>query len=326
MSVLSGCVAAAPKLQTIAVSAGEAEVEGQFQRQLVLEQRFLDNHRLDTIRFRLGRAAVSFCPGKTRPDYGFAVANQYSFGDRDRYLATNAYGYADRLRVLHVIKGSPAYAAGLRSGDYVLSVNGEAVPSGPGAEAGYKSAVDGGAHVTLTIETPANAAAQTGPARRTVSLASVPVCKFDIDLTESNKVGAYAMAGGITVTKGMLWFAQGDELAFVVAHELIHVVRHHRRMIGKFGVDQKQVEAEADYLGLYVMARAGYEIGTASRFWRRIAAYFPNMRDDGRTHPTTSYRFVAMRKAIAEINAKIVAGSTLEPGSVGRLADANNGR
>ena len=326
LSLLSGCVSAAPKLRTVAVSAGEAEVEGQFQRQLVLEQRFLDNHRLETIRFRLGKAAVGFCPGKIKPEFGLAVANKHSFGHGDRHLATRAYGFGDRLRVLHVIKGTPAYNAGVRSGDYLLSVNGETIPSGQQAEAGYKSAADSGdRRMTLTVETPATSDARTGAGRKKMTLASVPVCKFDIELTESHKVGAYAMAGGITVTKGMLWFAQGDEIAFVVAHELIHVVRKHRRMMGKFGVQQKQVEAEADYLGLYVMARAGYEIGTASRFWRRIAAYFPNMRGTGRTHPTPSYRFVAMRKTIAEINAKIVAGNALVPGSAGRLADANSG-
>lgn len=321
LSLLSGCASAAPNLRTIAVSPGEAEVESYFQNQLVLEQRFLDNHRLETIRFNLGRAAVGFCPGRSRPDFGMAVANKYSFGHGERQLASRFYGFNDRLRVLHVIKGSPAYNSGVRSGDYILNVNGETMPSGPNAEASYKSAIDtNDARMTMTIETPTSSDSRMAPGRKNVNLAGVRTCKFDIELTESHKVGAFAMAGGITITKGMLWFAQGDELAFVISHELVHVVRKHRRMIGKYGVQQKQVEAEADYLGLYIMARAGYEIGLASRFWRRIAAYFPAMRGNGRTHPTTSYRFVAMRKTISEINRKIVAGRPLMPGAGDRLA------
>ncbi len=327
LSLLSGCGSATPRLQTIAVPVGAAEVGGHFARQLVLEQRLLDNHRLETIRFRLGRAAVGFCPGRTRPEFGFAVADQYSFGRADRRLATSAYGFDDRLRVLYVINDSPAYDAGLRSGDYILRVNGRTIPSGPGAKAGYKSAVNGDDfRMTLTVETPATSDVRTGPGRKNVTLAAVAACRVDVELIDSHMVGAFAMAGRITVTKGMLWFARGDELSFVIAHELIHVIRGHRRMIGRFGVQQKQVEAEADYLGLYVMARAGYEIGIVPRFWRRYAAYFPNLGGNGRTHRTTSNRIIAMRRAISEINARIVVGSARVPGSTVSLADASSGR
>lgn len=327
MIVLSGCVTAAPKLRTIAVSAGEAEVENHFQRQLVLEQSFLDEHRLETIRFNVGRSAVAFCPNRIQYEFGFAVANKHSFGMRERRMATRVYGFSDRLRVLHVIKDSPAYNAGLRSGDVILRVNGTPVPTGSSAEPAYRLAAEknGGARVTLVIEPAGSSDGATALAPREVRLAAVRTCRFDIELTQSQRVGAYAMGGGITITKGMLWFARGDELAFVVAHELVHVIREHRRMMGKFGVRQRDVEAEADYMGLYIMARAGYEIGTASRFWRRIAAYFPRFGGSGRTHPSTSYRFVAMRKTVAEINAKIVAGAALVPGADARLADATPG-
>lgn len=331
LSLLPGFVSAAPNLQTVAISTGDAKVGRQFDPRPGLGQRFLDNHRLDTIRFRLGTAALDLCPGKTRQAFGFKVANKHSFGYYDRGEATNAYGFGDRLRVLHVIKGSPAYHAGLRSGDYILSVNGETIPPGAGAKAGFKSAVNSDrSRMTLTVEPPAKSGATsvagTGTGRKNVTLAAVPACRFGIELTGSHKVGAYTRAHGISVTRGMLRFAQGDELSFVIAHELIHVLRKHARMMKKFGVKQKQVEAEADYFGLYVMARAGYEIGVTSRFWRRIAAAFPNMRGNGRTHPTTSNRIVAMRNAITEINAKIVAGSALVPDSAVSLADAGGVR
>lgn len=321
---VSGCVSAAPKLRTISVSAGEAEVEGDFQRQLVLEQQFLDNHLLETLRFNIGHAAVAFCPGRTRPEYGFAVANKYSFDGSERALAVSGYGFGERLRVLHVIRNTPAYKAGLRSGDYIVEANGETIPTGASAKAAFRSA-SSGSGLNLVIETPARSDSKMARGRKNVSLAAVETCRFDVELTESHKVGAYAMAGGITITKGMMWFAQGDELAFVLSHELVHVIRKHARMIGKYGVKQKDVEAEADYMGLYIMARAGYEIGTASKFWRRIAAYFPRMRGSGRTHPQTSYRFVAMEKTMNEINSKIVAGRPLLPGSDRRLADASAG-
>ena len=106
--LLAGCATATPKLAGMAVSPGEAAVENAFQRALVLEQQFLDEHRLQTIRFRIGRGAAPFCAGRTRWSYGFAVANQYSFAAAERRIAREAYGFGDRLRVLHVIRNSPA--------------------------------------------------------------------------------------------------------------------------------------------------------------------------------------------------------------------------
>ncbi len=330
LAVLSGCAVNAPRLQTIAVSAGEAEIEGNYQRQLTLHQRFLDQHRLETIRFRVGYAAAEFCASRRQKEFGFAVANKHSFAPRRRRMASKGYGFRDRLRVLYVIKGSPAYNAGLRSGDYIVGVNGARIPTGPGAEAAYREAADpnSATQMTLTVEplkpsgktAAAGRLGLTGQSRRVVKLTAVTICRFDIEMTESNRVGAFAMGGGVTITKGMMWFARGDELAFVVAHELVHVIREHQRLIGRFGVRQKDVESEADYMGLYIMARAGYEIGTAAEFWRRIAAYFPGFGGSGRTHPSTSRRFVAMQKTMAEINAKIVAGTALVPGAVSAVA------
>jgi hypothetical protein len=313
---LSSCASAAPSLRTVNVSPGEAAAESQFQRQLVLEQHFANDHRVQSIRFRLGRGALPFCTDNTKWTFGLAVANQYSFGPSDQSLARRSFGFRERLRILYVIPGSPAHEAGLQSGDYIARVNGATIQPGADAKSRYLSAADwrSGQPIELVID-------RNGLKKTT--LTPVQACDFKIKMTQSQRVAALARKDGILVSKGMLWFAGEHELAFVIAHELVHLMRNHLRMIGKFGVSQKEVEAEADYIGLYVMARSGYKISHAPRFWRRMAANFPRMQGPARTHPATSYRFVAMRNAVTEINGKLASGQALMPGSQPKLARAD---
>ena len=46
----------------------------------------------------------------------------------------------------------------------------------------------------------------------------------------------------------------------------------------------QEFELEADYIGLYIMARAGYSTDHAANFWRKMAARSPWKRLIG-THP-----------------------------------------
>jgi predicted Zn-dependent protease len=71
-------------------------------------------------------------------------------------------------------------------------------------------------------------------------------------------------------------------------------------------------EKQADYVGLYFMARARYDITAAEAFWRRLnettRATAVNV-----THPTGEARLGALQAAIAEIKAKQKAKKPLEP-------------
>jgi len=72
-------------------------------------------------------------------------------------------------------------------------------------------------------------------------------------------------------------------------------------------------ESEADYVGLYYTARAGYDIHNVPDLWRRMAVENPGAITMGNTHPSTSQRFVALEAAAAEIEAKRKDGRALQP-------------
>ncbi len=296
----------------VTISAGEVAVESAFQRQLVVEQRILDRARLETLQFRLMRGAVDFCRGRTRPYYGLFVATDESFSARMRGPARKAFGLDGRLKVLYVVDGAPAARAGLPAGAIITAVDGVALPRGVAGAQAFKAALRraGGRPLRLTL-------AGAGP--RSVTIAPVETCDLDVAVSQRRSLNAYAIGKRIIVTREMMWFARDDELALVIAHELAHhVLRHAERAVP--GANFKEIEAEADYVGLYLMARAGYAITEAPRFWRRIAANFPASIGAAATHPATAYRYLVMQKTVREINAKIAAGLPLTPNLVRTLA------
>ncbi|MFZ0622115.1 MAG: M48 family metalloprotease [Pseudolabrys sp.] len=63
-------------------------------------------------------------------------------------------------------------------------------------------------------------------------------------------------------------------------------------------------EREADYVGAYYAARAGYNLSGAEEFWRALSMEDPDSIRIAVTHPITPVRFVQMRKVAAEIAAK----------------------
>ena len=60
-------------------------------------------------------------------------------------------------------------------------------------------------------------------------------------------------------------------------------------------------EREADYVGAYYAARAGYDLSGAEEFWRALSMEDPDSIRIAVTHPITPVRFVQMQKVAAEI-------------------------
>lgn len=166
---------------------------------------------------------------------------------------------------------------------------------------------------------------------------------------DTREVNAYADGEKIIINESMLRFAHDDnELAFVLSHELSHNILRHPEstqtnaiaggVVGllldglaasqgyntqggftELGMQQAlltysaQFEAEADYVGMYIMASAGYDYLGAANFWRRMSVRAPQAIYLGTTHPSNPERFVAMQKTAVEILEKKRRGQPLLP-------------
>jgi predicted Zn-dependent protease len=75
----------------------------------------------------------------------------------------------------------------------------------------------------------------------------------------------------------------------------------------------QEFEAEADYVGMYFMARAGYDIDGVEEFWRRMSAENPRGIRLAYTHPNNAARFVGLAATGEEIASSQSAGLPLRP-------------
>ena len=136
-------------------------------------------------------------------------------------------------------------------------------------------------------------------------------CRYPIELSDRTMVYASTNGSSIRITAGMIAFASNDsELAFVLSHELAHDLLGHA---GAFhGGNHQRMELEADYVGIYITARAGYDVETASRFLLRLANAFPNMEGDG-SYPAPAARYAMLERAAQEIAVEISSQRPLVP-------------
>jgi Zn-dependent protease with chaperone function len=194
------------------------------------------------------------------------------------------------------------------------------------------------------------AADSTGAARQlTVSIAPDTVCSYVPVAAKSDVLNAWADGHQITVTTAMMRFAgSDDELAVVVSHELAHNAMRHmdaKKKNATFGAIlgaaldvaaatqgvntgggftrsgaevgassySQDFEREADYVGMYILARAGRPYADAPNFWRRMGQESPGSIKYASTHPTSAERFIRLDKTVTEIQAKVASGAPLLP-------------
>ncbi|MGE5567085.1 MAG: M48 family metalloprotease [Parcubacteria group bacterium] len=279
-----------------------------------------EDARVAAVGYRLVTANLELCAARG-PASGLALHDALQYGPRDRPAAMRHFGLNGAPGVLAVAPGSPAEAAGIKAGDLLLGVGGDigfdVTPppvDAPASEAGVDAAFD---RLDRALS---GGSAKSWLSRQgrvyTVQLGSTPACAYRFQVYPSSVRNASANGQTVLVSTALVRYAVRDEdLAVALGHELAHsVLAHVQHPIGS----SRSRERAADYLGLYLTARAGYDISGASAFWRRFGADDWRARGDIFTHPSASARAKALARTTAEIQAKRAAGQPLLPDGVGR--------
>lgn len=297
---------------------------------------------------RLKLANAELCGTFIEPHYGFELWSLPALGQLtalEREVYTEEYGLGDNVQIAVLIPGSALERAGLQIGDKILEINDTKV-----AAADYMlQSMLTNLKENDDYE-PVDIMVRRGKQIFNVTVTPLPACRSVIALDpNSEQVNALADGNRVVVTKGMMNFIQNDEeLAFVIAHEISHNAMQHisatqvNSMIGGFlglaldvaaaaggvftgGVmsdlgsragaqyNSVEFEAEADYIGMYMLHNAGYDIRGKTEFWRRMAADGSAEIYSSETHPTTPQRFLTMQKTIEEIEGKIARNEPVTP-------------
>lgn len=288
-----------------------------------------------SIAYRLAAANGELC-AQTGPISGLVLHELGQYGGDYRLAAARLFALDSAPGISGVIPGSPAEQAGLRANDTLLAINGIELAATPDRR--RRGSYDAMAATLARLD----AALAAGPAALTIARGTkrlearlIPAkgCAYRVQLLPDPAKDAGSDGRQISITTGMATYAQSDdELAVVIAHEMAHnALRHPARLreagvggglarhFGRNAAKVRDTEREADYLGLYMMARAGYDMEAALRFWQRYGRATDLGIFSDPTHPRWRQREAALRLAADEIARKRERGERLIP-EAGRLA------
>ena len=291
--------------------------------------------RLDRVSFPILAENAEFCRKKQAPLTGLRIWNVTYFDelepgvmapgeDRDtvwQEAAKDVLGLGEAPQVLSVGAGSPAEKAGLRVDDVILAINGETIEPSPKAAKRARKMLEeavGDGWSPVYIEY--GRSGKTGQA----VLEPVIGCKHQMLVDPREEVAAWADRKRVTVTYGMMKLARTDkELAYVVSREMAH------SLFGDDRRDQRRTQdaAEADYLGSYLYARAGYPVKTSDHHgirqaWHLMRHAQPVELGLKGHAPTLTKRAAMVNEAAAEIESKQMSQQPLIPGDAESWVEA----
>jgi membrane-associated protease RseP (regulator of RpoE activity) len=331
--LLAGC--ASPSTKRVDVTSQQTDAEARKQMDLLVEDLVAERTRLHRVHWNLASHSADLCPRRIHAS-GVDVMSLPEGELAPSYR--RLFGIQEQPTVLSVVPGSPADVAGIKAGDVLVSMWGL-----PMNEDNSDVVQERARNIKTRVAIPV----QVRRAGQTLDLTVEPVvsCDYPVVLSPQQVLNASADGDKIFITRGMMAFSRTDEeLALVVGHEMAHNTMRHidakkrnatAGLVGDLALAiltrgaysgtsvsaaasqaySQEFEAEADYVGLYMLARSGYSVQDAPKFWRRMASANPGSIKGTHTssHPPSSYRMVALEEAAKEIEGKRATSASLLP-------------
>jgi hypothetical protein len=319
MRLLALCILVALSTSAFSVNS-HAAVSDDTQASLLALQR--DDQRVADTGWRIASRNKDACP-KIWAALGVSLQHISQYAPGYRAAAKAAFGLDDSYpSILAVAKGAPAAASGIQPNDTLRAVNGVDL-GGSNPRQTSAASYDAVSAAMAALEAlPEKSAAvlsiERGDQRLEVSVTPQNVCRSRVELAPGNAINANAN-GLVAQISGRLvnWVQSEDELALVIAHEMAHnLLDHPKRLneksalsglatsLGLSGRAQRQMELDADRMGIIMAASAGYNYKIAPDFWARLNSNAPLATFLATTHPKTQARRENAQRVVDELNAK----------------------
>jgi Zn-dependent protease with chaperone function len=342
---LTGC--AGTTTMPTGVSGVAVEAEKRIQAGLVVKAYKSDAERLYRLAYPIYQAAAEICRAdKVGPSIGLVGVSSVDTVPRDYKDAAQAeLGLAQGVSITFLPSASAAAKSGLQVGDQIIGVGTMPIPIGRTGLIAFNRAVQtlDSSLGMVDVAVVRNGAQQVIP----VELERLPRISLNYD-PFSPMVNAFADGTSVNFTRGLLRAMSSDaSVSMVVAHELAHNCQGHIEakrtnamggllldiLAASAGVNTQgafsnaaasaysmDFEREADYVGLYYLARAGLSVSEARDAYRLLTVETGAALTAGygATHPANPERFVRMEETEKEIETKKSAGEVLIPQQLNR--------
>jgi len=322
----------------------EAAKQRDFAYKIAVDDIYNNSRKIQQLSYPIVKNSTILCKNHTIHDYGIRVWHQDMLPKKYRDMAHKLYGLDDQINVYMTVGGSPAAKAGMNRGDIILAVNNTGFTPGSSAIKEYQNTLKKNKNKTVKFTI------KRDQKTLTYNVKPDTVCNSPIVYQYNEKsINAFADGKQMYLTKGMMDFVKSDnELALIISHELGHNVMDHiskkkqnaaagtfvgllldvavvaaggynpnmSQSFANIGLSAYSVEfeQEADYVGLYIMARANQDTVNAEMLWRRMSAEVsPRGISVRTTHPAHAERFISIKKANEEIALKKSKGQALVP-------------
>lgn len=226
--------------------------------------------RLGAITRQIVTANLPLCPIH-RKYYGFTSIWLEKNANSDTGMKwAEAFHLQEEPTIITVIPNSAVDRAGLRVGDAILSFNNIQWPKSGADKEAYGKEL----RAALTFPT-MRLVVRRNEKEVSLSLTGEDACAADSALVNNQESNAHAGGYFVFIDAGLEELLRDDaELAFMVAHEVAHVILGHSAPGKENDLNDKKLRASmeqaADALGIRLMVRAGYDPATATTAIRKI--------------------------------------------------------
>ena len=302
-----------------------------------VEEDFEQIARFNELAWPILTANAEWCGPVASRNIGLSIASFQSLSSMAKSATISLKGLTYQPQVVAVVRGSPADEAGLRAGDKIHQINQVAVEDDPRsvrvAHRALKKALRSTGPISLQV--------LRNRSLMDFTVHPVAACDSFIFLTRRWKRTGFADGTDIFLSHSLA-DEPDDVVQFVIAHELAHnAERHVRKQIWNsaasllaghllwpdtpeatyflvrlaFSFYSVPFEREADYVGMYMLERAGVAVEHVSTFWKQMSVKRPLRRNRAvfPTHPIPAERIANIRAAQEEIRQKKESGDALLP-------------
>lgn len=334
--VIIGCAS----IEIPRVSPQELAAERQLQLERTLTEGFDQIARLHDLLWPLLKGSTDFCRGMRTRSLGFRHASPLSESGRSEVevkARESIFDFNNRPVIYAVAKGSPADLGGIQANDRIVAVGNWTwtAESANDFNRSLKRRLDAVMRrgvVALEIERDGE--------RFSVELTPERVCDIELSLKPTLEVQARTNGREILVTQGMAERLDDEQVRTVLAHELAHCTSGHitrasvnsglglmfdlaflTQRVWLGGVFSRlsrdamsiNIEREADYVSMYLLANSGFDTEGRAEIWRDLADEVTFRSSFFNSHPYSPERFLLLTKTHAEIERKREAGEDLVP-------------